>query len=68
MGRDRSGERVDFPVKESPRRPGDPHSLVADATKFKKEFGWNPKYSDINAIVATAWQWHSKHPKGYAKY
>lgn len=56
---------VDFPVNEAPRRAGDPHSLVADPTKFKKEFGWNPKYSDINSIVSSAWTWHKSHPNGY---
>lgn len=57
-----------FPVKESARRAGDPHSLVADPTKFKNEFGWEPKYSDIHSIVASAWKWHKNHPNGYAKY
>ena len=56
---------INFPVKESPRRAGDPHSLVADPTKFKKEFGWQPKYSDIATIVSSAWKWHCKYPKGY---
>lgn len=56
---------INFPVKEAPRRAGDPHSLVADPTKFKKEFGWKPKHSDIQAIVASAWKWHKNHPNGY---
>ena len=59
---------LDFSVKEAARRPGDPHSLVADPSKFKTEFGWNPKYSDIHSIVASAWKWHKNHPNGYAKY
>lgn len=56
----------DFLVKEEARRPGDPHSLVADPSKIMKEFGWNPKYSDITTIVKSAWKWHSTHPEGYA--
>lgn len=56
---------VDFAVKEASRRAGDPHSLVADPTKFKKEFGWQPKYSDISTIVSSAWKWHKSHPNGY---
>lgn len=56
---------IDFPVKEAPRRAGDPHSLVADPTKFKKEFGWKPKHSDIRTIVEGAWTWHKTHPNGY---
>lgn len=56
---------MDFPVRETGRRAGDPHSLVADATRFKKEFNWKPKYSDISTIVSSAWKWHKSHPNGY---
>ncbi|OGG34487.1 UDP-glucose 4-epimerase GalE [Candidatus Gottesmanbacteria bacterium RIFOXYB1_FULL_47_11] len=56
---------INFPVREQGRRAGDPHSLVADATRIKKEFGWQPKYSDIQTIVASAWKWHKLHPNGY---
>lgn len=56
---------IDFPVRESARRAGDPHSLVADATRFKKDFNWRPKYSDIETIVSSAWKWHKNHPNGY---
>jgi UDP-glucose 4-epimerase len=55
----------DFIVKDAPRRAGDPHSLVADSTRFKKEFSWKPDYSDIETIVSSAWKWHKKHPNGY---
>lgn len=59
---------VGKPVKviESPRRPGDPPALFADSAKAKRELGWNVKYPDIESTVATAWKWHSSHPKGYA--
>lgn len=57
---------MDFTVKETGRRAGDPHSLVADATRFMGEFGWKPKYSDIDTIVSSAWKWHKGHPDGYA--
>ncbi len=56
---------VDFPVAVKPRRAGDPAELIADPTKLKKEFGWEPKYSDIATIVATAWKWHKTNPNGY---
>jgi len=56
---------IDFNVIEAGPRAGDPHSLVADSTKFQKEFGWKPKYSDIATIVASAWKWHRSHPNGY---
>lgn len=56
----------DFRVVDSARRPGDPHSLVADPGRFISEFGWKPKYSDLKNIVKTAWEWHNTHPDGYA--
>ncbi|MCL4382519.1 MAG: UDP-glucose 4-epimerase GalE [Patescibacteria group bacterium] len=56
---------VDFPLKFGSRRPGDAKELIADAAKIKKELGWEPKYSDLQTIVETAWKWHSTHPKGY---
>jgi UDP-glucose 4-epimerase len=58
---------TDFPIREVGRRAGDPHSLVADSSRFKKEFGWQPKYSDITTIVSSAAKWHKSHPNGYAK-
>jgi len=45
------------PLRESPRRPGDPPELVADAARFQSETGWTPHHSDLDTIVATAWAW-----------
>jgi len=50
-----TGRRV--PVQEAARRPGDPPVLVADATRFRSAFGWAPRHSDLDTIVATAWAW-----------
>lgn len=50
---------------DSPRRPGDPARLVASSKRIRKELGWTPEFPDLEAIVETAWQWHTKHPKGY---
>jgi UDP-glucose 4-epimerase len=58
-----SGKTV--PVVEAPRRAGDPPALYADSSLAKRELGWQPKFADIEATVATAWKWHSTHPKGY---
>jgi len=52
-----SGQKVN--IQNSPRRPGDADELVADATKIKSELGFNPKYSDLETIVKTAWAWHA---------
>lgn len=50
-----------------PRRPGDPAELVADARRARAELGWEPQYVELDAIVATAWRWHSSHPHGYER-
>ena len=49
---------VDFKVRMTDRRSGDAEVLVADPTKIKKELGFNPKYSDLETIVKTAWNYH----------
>ncbi len=41
-----------------PRRPGDPPMLVADAGLARERLGWEPHCSDLETIIATAWQWH----------
>lgn len=46
-----------IPVKDAPRREGDPARLVADATLARKELGWNPRYDELETIVCHAWQW-----------
>jgi UDP-glucose-4-epimerase GalE len=53
------------PVKEGPRRPGDPDTLVASSEKIQRELGWRPRYTELRAVVETAWNWHRSHPKGY---
>lgn len=46
-------------VEEAPRRDGDPPVLMADARKAREELGWEPQYDTLDAIVQTAWDWHS---------
>lgn len=56
---------ADLNVVEAPRRAGDPPVLVADASKAAVELGWRPRFADLEAIVASAWAWHSAQPDGY---
>ncbi|MCR9077672.1 MAG: UDP-glucose 4-epimerase GalE [Hyphomonadaceae bacterium] len=42
------------------RRPGDPPILVASADKAKAVLGWEPKISDLNTILTTAWAWFQR--------
>jgi UDP-glucose 4-epimerase len=56
---------IDFKVEIGPRRPGDPDAVYADNSKIKKVLGWEPKYSDLETIIKTAWNWHQNHPQGF---
>ncbi len=58
---------VDIPIEYGPRRPGDPAILFADAQKIQDKLGWTAQYTDIDPIVATAWNWFKNHPDGYAE-
>ncbi len=56
------------PIKAelSPRRAGDPAVLIASSDKAKSVLGWKPEHADLEEIIASAWNWHKKHPRGYA--
>jgi UDP-glucose 4-epimerase len=54
-----------LPVEPSPRRPGDPDLLIADPGKSRRVLGWEPRFPDLEAMVATAWAWRREHPEGY---
>jgi UDP-glucose 4-epimerase len=54
-----------IPVIEAERRLGDPPRLVADSTKLQTRLGWQPCYTQLEDIIATAWAWHETHPEGY---
>ncbi|HEY5795010.1 MAG TPA: NAD-dependent epimerase/dehydratase family protein, partial [Bosea sp. (in: a-proteobacteria)] len=51
---------VDFPVKLSGRRAGDPASLVAKADRIRSELGWRPEHDDLEEIVRQALTWEDK--------
>jgi UDP-glucose-4-epimerase GalE len=53
------------PVREGPRRPGDPPVLVAAPGRAREMLGWAPRYTELRQIVETAWKWHRHHPRGY---
>jgi UDP-glucose 4-epimerase len=48
------------PVREGPRRAGDPPALVAEPVKAERVLGWKPDYPGLDAIVESAWKWHSE--------
>jgi UDP-glucose 4-epimerase len=51
---------IDFPVKETGRRAGDPPALIADSTRLRNLTGWQPQYNNLPFIIETAWSWEKK--------
>ncbi len=52
-------------VDIGPRRPGDPPSLYADASKIHREIGWKAKRTELTTTIESAWKWFESHPSGY---
>jgi len=52
------GQPITYTIE--PRREGDPPTLVADSCLAKRELGWSPQYTEISAIIETAWRWHQR--------
>jgi UDP-glucose 4-epimerase len=59
---DVTGRPIDYDV--SPRRAGDPATLIASSAKIKAELGWQPRFG-IRDILASAWRFHQANPDGY---
>jgi UDP-glucose 4-epimerase len=55
-----------IPAIESPRRPGDPPRLVASSDRIRRDLGWRPQHTELEDMVASAWEWHRTHPDGYS--
>jgi UDP-glucose 4-epimerase len=51
---------VDFPVREAPRRAGDPPVLIADNAKIRGHLHWKPQCDDLALICKTALEWEKK--------
>lgn len=52
----------DIQVRLAQRRTGDPARLVADASRAHSLLGWQPRYSELERIIADAWNWEQRHP------
>jgi UDP-glucose 4-epimerase len=51
---------VDFDVKISGRRPGDPAAIVAANARARKILGWTPIHDNLDEIVRQAYEWEKK--------
>lgn len=54
-------------TEAAPRRPGDPPILIASSDKIMRDLGWNPRHSELDRIIESAWRWSLSHPNGYEK-
>lgn len=55
----------EIPLEVGPRRVGDPPILFAEASRIRRDLGWQPRFVELDAIVETAWRWRRAHPHGY---
>lgn len=54
-----------IPHEYADRRPGDSPELVADSSRIKRDWGWEPAHKDLSEIIRHAWQWRLNHPDGF---
>lgn len=52
-----AGRRI--PYQLASRRAGDPPVLVAASEAARAQLGWTPRYTRLDDIIDSAWQWHS---------
>ena len=60
IGSVRRASGRDFPVEVSPRRPGDPPSLVANVDRIRATLPWRPQFQNLDTIVAHALAWEKQ--------
>ena len=46
-----------IPAEVAPRRAGDPATLIASSARAKEKLGWSPTRTDLDTIVADAWEY-----------
>jgi UDP-glucose 4-epimerase len=51
---------IKLPVREEPRRAGDPPALIAKADKVRQVLGWSPRLDDLDTIVRSALEWERR--------
>lgn len=60
IGSVKSVTGADIDVRQSPRRPGDPPSVVADPTLLRQTLGWQPRYDDLDTMIRHAYEWERR--------
>ncbi len=57
-----TGVKIPYVIKE--RRAGDIAACYSDASKAKRELGWEAQ-NGIKEMCADSWRWQSNNPNGY---
>jgi UDP-glucose 4-epimerase len=52
-------------TEAAPRRASDAPILIASPDKIMRDLGWNPRHSELDSIIESAWRWRLAHPNGY---
>src|SRR5699024_101224 len=50
----------DIAFERAPRRAGDPPVLVASSDRARRMLGWQPAFTRMDDIIASAWRWHAE--------
>lgn len=48
---ERFGKKVEFEVDQSLMRPGEPQRVIADSSKFQKQFQWKPQSQSLSQFL-----------------
>lgn len=56
---------IAVPVVRGARREGEPPTLIADASKILREYGWKPAVTSIDESIMNTWKWILTHPDGH---
>ena len=51
---------VSLPIREEPRRPGDPSRLIAKTDRIREILGWTPRFDNLDSIVSTSLEWEKR--------
>jgi UDP-glucose 4-epimerase len=52
--------KMPLPVRELPRRAGDPPIIVSNPARLKARLGWAPEHDSLDEIVESALAWESR--------
>jgi UDP-glucose 4-epimerase len=56
--------RTAVPSRSGPRATGEPAVLVLNADRIRTTLGWSPRFTTIDQIVRTAWEWRTDQRQG----